>query len=110
MARVNAMAALLKKTIDLVTSRILHDCRNVWWWIGFPECISNVDKGFRLMGSVCSSEHVFAHQAVLHVHAVHDLCVDFPSSLHCGGEAFRGHFHNGEHCKRETGSPRDGLN
>lgn len=39
-----------------------------------------------------------------------DLCVDFPSSLHCSGEAFRGHFHNGEHCKRETGSPRDGLN
>lgn len=70
MARVNAVAALLKKTMDLVTSRILRDCRNVWRWIGLPECISDVDEGFRLMGSVCSSEHVFAHQSALHVHAV----------------------------------------
>lgn len=90
MARVNAMAALLKKTMDFVTSRILHDCINAWRWIGLPECISNVDEGVRLMGSVCSSEHVCSSICSMYMQS-NDLCVDFPSSLLCGVESFRGH-------------------
>lgn len=34
---------------------LLAPCKNVRQWIGLLECISNVDEGFRLMGSVCDS-------------------------------------------------------
>lgn len=113
MARVNAMAALLKKTMDFVTSRILHDCINAWRWIGLPECISNVDEGVRLMGSVCSSEHVFAHQSAPCTCSQMTSVLISPHRCSAAWSLLEGTclvIHNGEHCKLETGSPRDVLN
>lgn len=48
---------------------------------------SALDEGSRLMGSVCGSEHVFAHQSALHVHAVKWPLCWFPliAALRRGG-------------------------
>ncbi len=101
------------RRLDFVTSRILRDCINAWRWIGIPECISNVDEGVRLMGSVCSSEHVCSSICSPCTCSQITSVLISPQRCTAAGRLLEGTclvIHNGEHCKRETGSPRDVLN
>jgi len=78
--------------------------KNVWQWIGLLECISNVDERFRLMGSLCDWTCVCSSICSLGPPCT---CSQMTSELISRGRCLV--IHNGEGCKCETGSHRDGL-